>query len=84
LEPEQAGQPLPRPPLMPFDAVAQTPWAIPFAFEDYLELVDWTGRAFVAGKRGQIPAGYPKILDRLGIDGEWRSLPSSMRRSSFW
>ncbi len=36
----------------------------------YLELVDWTGRAFVSGKRGQVPPGKPKILDRLGIDGE--------------
>jgi len=55
---------------MPFDGAAQTPWAIPFAFDDYLELVDWTGRACVPGKRGQIPPGQPQILDRLGIDGE--------------
>ncbi|WP_165742251.1 transposase [Candidatus Thiosymbion oneisti] len=57
-------------PLMPFDATAQTPWAVPFAFEDYLELVDWTGHALRADKSGYIEAREPKILARLGIDGE--------------
>jgi REP element-mobilizing transposase RayT len=56
--------------LMPFDATSQAPWAIPFAFEDYLELIDWTGRVMRSDKRGQIPPGYPRILDRLGIDPE--------------
>jgi hypothetical protein len=70
LRPEAALPPLPRAALMPFDATAETPWAIPFAFDDYLELVDWTGRALAPGKRGQIPAGQPRILDRLGIHGE--------------
>ncbi len=62
-------QPLVQAPLMPFDATGQTPWAIPFAFDDYLELVDWTGRALRPDKRGHIAAHQPKILDRLGIDG---------------
>jgi hypothetical protein len=44
--------------------------AAPFAFEEYLELVDWTGRAVRAGKRGHIPSQHAKILDRLGIDAE--------------
>ena len=61
---------MPRAALMPFDATSQTPWAIPFAFDDYLELVDWTGRAIRSGKRGRIPSGHPGILDRLGIDPE--------------
>ncbi len=59
-----------RAPLMPFDGTGQAPWAIPFAFEDYLELVDWTGRAIRSDKRGHIVGRQPKILDRLGIDGE--------------
>jgi REP element-mobilizing transposase RayT len=29
--------------------------ALPFNFPDYLELVDWSGRAIVQGKRGAIP-----------------------------
>ncbi len=45
LRPEAETRVLPQAPLMPFDATARTPWAVPFAFEDYLELVDWTGRA---------------------------------------
>ena len=43
---------------------------MPSSFEDYLDLVDWTGRAIRADKRGHIPSGHPAILDRLGIDGE--------------
>jgi len=43
---------LPPAPLMPFDATARTPWAIPFDFRDYLEMVDWTGRAIRPDKRG--------------------------------
>jgi hypothetical protein len=62
--------PLPQAALMPFDAASQSPWAIPFAFEDYLELVDWMGRAIRSDKRGYIPSGHPAILDRLGIDPE--------------
>ena len=70
LRAEDKVQPLQQAALMPFDAAAQTPWAIPFAFDDYLELVDWTGRAIRSDKREHIPASHPKILDRLGIDPE--------------
>ena len=35
---------------------------------DYLELIDWTGRATRQGKRGAIDRAAPKILQRLGID----------------
>jgi hypothetical protein len=62
--------PLPQAPLMPFDATGRTEWAIPFAFEDYLELVDWTGRAVNPSKKGAIAAGQPNILERIGGDGE--------------
>lgn len=48
LRPEAETRVLPPAPLMPFDATAQAPWAVPFAFEDYLDLVDWTGRALHA------------------------------------
>ena len=59
----------PEAPLMPFDATGRTAWAIPFAFEDYLELVDWTGRAVHPAKKSHIAAGRPNILDRIGVDG---------------
>jgi REP element-mobilizing transposase RayT len=46
--------------------------AIPFAYRDYLELLDWTGRAIRCDKRGSIPEHLQPILTRLGIDsGEW-------------
>ncbi|MEQ5801225.1 hypothetical protein [Halomonas sp. H10-9-1] len=61
---------LPLQPLMPFDATAQLPNAIPFGFEDYLELVETTGRCQRPDKRGLIEGRVPKLLDRLGIDPE--------------
>lgn len=44
--------------------------AIPFEHNDYLELVDWSGRAILEYKRGSIPENTPPILLRLGIDEE--------------
>ena len=59
---------LPRAPLMPFDATGRMAAAIPFAFDDYLELVDSTGRVIREDKRGYIPGETPQILERLNID----------------
>lgn len=61
---------LPQAPLMPFDATGRFEQAIPFAFDDYLELVDTVGRTLRADKRGAIPQSTPKILLRLNIDTE--------------
>jgi len=55
---------------MPFDATGCLAAAIPFAFDDYLELVDATGRVIREDKRGYIPGETPKILERLNIDPE--------------
>lgn len=41
---------------------------IPYYLRDYIQLVEWTGRATVAGKRGAIPANTPPIIERLGYD----------------
>jgi putative transposase len=43
---------------------------LPSHFGDYLELVDWTGRAIREDKRGHIPADVPPILSRLGLEAE--------------
>jgi REP element-mobilizing transposase RayT len=44
------------------------PRGLPFRLSDYLELVDWTGRALRDDKRGAIPSHLPPILERLQID----------------
>lgn len=47
--------------------------AIPFGLHDYLELVDWTGRALRADKPGAIELTLPPILARLSVNHEaWR------------
>ena len=55
---------------MPFDATGRMAAAIPFAFDDYLELVDTTGRVIREDKKGYIPGETPQILKRLNIDPE--------------
>jgi len=59
---------LPLQPLMPFDATARLPQAIPFGLEEYLELVEITGRCQRPDKRGLIEASVPRLLERLNID----------------
>ena len=55
--------------LMPFAGAAGEGVSpkLPFHFRDYLELLDWTGRALRHDRRGVIPAGQPPILERLRI-----------------
>ena len=44
--------------------------AIGFALKDYLELIDWAGRAILEHKRGAIPEQAPPILKRIGLEPE--------------
>jgi REP element-mobilizing transposase RayT len=63
------------PPLLAFrdEAAGQQP-RLPMRFEDYLELVDWTGRIARADKPGSIHAKLPSILVRLQIDPDaWKT-----------
>jgi hypothetical protein len=40
--------------------------------EDYLKLLDWTGRCFVNGKEGSLPEGMPPILESMDLDvAQW-------------
>ncbi len=62
-------------PLLPFEnRQANEPQnGILFNFEEYLALVDWTGRIIRSDKRGYIDNALPPILTRLQISQEqWR------------
>jgi len=49
------------------DAECSAGPTIPSSTEDYLELVDWSGRAIIQGKSGSIPGQLPPILQRLDM-----------------
>ena len=59
---------LPMAALLPFGPQHAQPRAVPFAFVDYIEWLDYIGRAIHPHKRGAIPAELPKIAVRLNID----------------
>jgi len=61
------GEPPISPPLLPLvgGECQDRPLGIPFAFSDYLALVDSTGRAIIKGKRGYIPEHVQPILTRF-------------------
>lgn len=66
--------PLPLKPLVAFDGTARNELqhGILFSLQDYLELVDATGRMLNPNKRGHIPDILPPILKRLELDfDEW-------------
>jgi REP element-mobilizing transposase RayT len=56
-------------PLLPFDVplVDQLQHGILFNLSDYLQLVDYTGRAISPNKRGTIARQLPPILQRLNL-----------------
>ncbi|MFO7901869.1 MAG: hypothetical protein R6U98_04350 [Pirellulaceae bacterium] len=68
---------------MPFDATSRMAAAIPFAFDDYLELVDTTGRVIREDKNGYIPGETPQILERLNIDPEQFNATTARMRQQF-
>jgi putative transposase len=52
-------------PLLPFSD--QKADGIPYRFKDYLEMLNWSGRAIRSDKRGYIPADIPPILAHAGM-----------------
>jgi len=60
---------LPLKPLMHFEDAEtdREQSGIPYTLSDYLQLVDWTGRAIRKDKRGHISNALPLILVRLNI-----------------
>jgi hypothetical protein len=62
-------------PLLPFEnrLLNEPQTGILFNFEQYLALVDWTGRTIRGDKRGHIDSALPPILNRLQITADqWR------------
>ena len=61
---------LPLKPLAPFEGnvTSREQIGILFNLEDYLQLVDTTGRMIRPDKRGAIPINLPPILERLSIN----------------
>ncbi|MEH6617566.1 MAG: transposase, partial [Porticoccus sp.] len=57
-----------QPILKPFDPTNQSLVSIGYDLHDYLELVDYSGRAIRDDKRGFIVQSMPPILQRLGIN----------------
>lgn len=58
------------------------PAGLPFRLEDYLELVDWTGRCLRTDKHGAISQSAPPILQRLNVDPKnWLYSTQHFKRS---
>lgn len=64
--------------LVPFE----TKNSIPIDWRNYLELVDWTGRAIRNNKRGSISANLPPIISRTGLEPD--SWVTEMRHYGHW
>jgi REP element-mobilizing transposase RayT len=57
--------------------------SIPYTLLDYLQLVDWSGRAIRKDKHGHIGASIPPILSRLSIDPEVWQLAMARKGTVF-
>ena len=55
------------------------PDGLPFKLEEYMELVDVTGRQLMEDKKGSIDATELPILQRLGIENDhWKALTRTL------
>lgn len=84
---EPGKQKIPEAPLLAFSdktSCVDARATIPFRFADYLELVEWTGRAIRADKRDHIPERIPPLLQRLNIDAKhWTNASAHLERDFF-
>jgi hypothetical protein len=69
--------------LMAFRGSGQEGASIPYGFQEYLELVDWTGRAIRPDRAGAIGGGLPPIMQRLNIDAREWELSMRTRGNAF-
>lgn len=70
-------------PLQSFQSQDAKGPTIPYRLDDYLALVDWTGRAIRDDKRGYIDDRLPTIIHRLNIDADAWQLAMKPRGSVF-
>ncbi|MGF1765655.1 transposase [Aliivibrio kagoshimensis] len=55
---------------------------IPFRLDDYLELVDWSGKQIKPNKRGAIDASAPPVLQQLNVEQkEWLTLCTTLEQN---
>jgi REP element-mobilizing transposase RayT len=61
--------------------IRQAADVLPIREQDYLQLIDATGRLVVSGKRGRIDPSLAPILDRLGLSpAQWTEASTAFRR----
>lgn len=71
----------PAPPADRWPARCSNKGFLPLTLDEYLELVDWTGRRIVPGKSGAIDAAEQPILRRLAIEPcDWLHLTTRFGR----
>ncbi|MBS3805378.1 MAG: hypothetical protein KGY54_12575 [Oleiphilaceae bacterium] len=74
---------LPLKPLLPFEENVknEAQEGLIFHMTDYLELVDFTGRAILPSKRGSIAEHHSPIPQRLGMEtAEWLDLATGFEK----
>ena len=65
-----------------FNGEAPKEQSLPCSRDDYLTLIDWTGRSIRNDKRGHIDHALPPILKRWNMAG--RSASDGNRRTGHW
>lgn len=73
-------------PLLPVFGSQDSPSEAPLSVGEYLNLVDWSGRAVASGKPGKIPRALPGIFQRLDLqpEGYVRFVSQSNSRACIW
>ena len=79
---QEEGEPV----LMPFDGNERDErlsMRLPYGLKDYLELVDWSGRAQRADKKGRMSNKSPRLLIELGLSSaQWKLLAKEVQKES--
>ncbi len=56
--------------LLKMDGDINSSTGLPLQLEDYLKLIDWTGRMVIGGKKGLIPNQLKPIMERLHLKSD--------------